>query len=111
MLGSTAAKAQCITLTNNLTCDITVDIAYYDNGMPNCMNNCSTLSNKVISAGDIFNNGCGTCGTLCNIVVTITKIGTTSTSIQADFNNGPQPITNCSGNELKWVGGDSFLVN
>lgn len=97
-------------IDNQLSCDITVDVAAVDICPANWASPCMTGTLLNIPANTVWQIPCGTCTNICDIQVTITDIGGTTVNITADINNAGT-ITNCGGNSITYNGISTFVVN
>lgn len=109
------SKAQCSTkISNNLSCDVIVNIVVYDTG-GGCTNICNSQLGAGIPANSMININCGGCGTVCKIEVTIIDVNGNSINVTTDTTSGtPQSITSCNGMGTNTFvydsGGDTFKI-
>lgn len=101
--------SQTYKIINNSPCTITVDIDLYNSGT--CVY-CATDSGVNIGSGNSYvipNLGCGT---ICNIIVTVTDFGGTPQSTTCTFFNGNVTLTGCTGQTIEYFGANFwFLIN
>lgn len=85
------SNAQCsYIVSNNLGCDVMVDIVVYDGG--GCMNICNSQSGANIFSNNFINVNCSGCSSICNIEVTVTDMnGSPISPVTADFNTPIPP--------------------
>lgn len=107
-------NAQCSTkISNNLSCNVIVDIVVYDTG-GGCTNICNSQLGALVTANHAININCGGCGTVCKIEVTITDVNGISVNVTADTSGSPQSVTSCNGlgtNTFVYdSGGDTFKI-
>lgn len=84
-------SAQCgYVVSNNLGCDVIVDVVVYDGG--GCINICNSQNGANVIANNFININCSGCSSICNIEVTVTDMNGNSISpVTADFNTPVPP--------------------